>query len=116
LPNSTSGTEPLYVSLAEVNLALVQNLVTNVEAGDHGIAYAVDSYDLVVAHRNRSLVSADFSSHTAVQIARASYATTGGFVQDANGREMISAYAAVAKLGWLVFVELPAEEADLLVR
>jgi hypothetical protein len=40
--------------------------------------------------------------------------------RDLNGREMLTAYAAVAKpsgflpfvdrLGWLVFVELPAEE------
>ena len=105
------------VSLAEVDLALVQNLVANVEVGDHGIAYAVDSHDLVIAHRDRSLVNADFSSRMEVQTARAaSRATTARFVQDTNGREMVVAYAPIAKLGWLVFVELPAEEADLLAR
>ena len=105
------------VSLAEINLALVQNLVAKVEVGDHGIAYAVDSHDLVIAHRNRSLVNADFSSHMEVQTARAaSRATSAGFVQDTNGREMVVAYAPIAKLRWLVFVELSAEEADLLAR
>jgi PDZ domain-containing protein len=105
------------VSLAEINLALVQDLVAKVELGDHGIAYAVDSHDLVIAHRNRSLVNADFSSQAEVQAARAaSRATSAGLVQDTNGREMVVAYAPIANLGWLAFVELSAEEADLLAR
>jgi hypothetical protein len=105
------------VSVAEVNLAQVQNLVANVEVGDHGIAYAVDSRDLVIAHRDGSIVNADFSTHTEVQTARvASHATSAGFVQEVNGREMVVAYAPIAKLGWLVFVQMPAEEAGLLAR
>src|SRR5262249_57955069 len=31
--------------------------------------------------------------------------------QNIEGRQVLTAYASVAPLGWLVFVELPAEEA-----
>ena len=52
-----------------------------------------------------------------MQAARAgSDAASAGFVQDINGREVLAAAIAIARLGWLVFAELPIEEADVLAR
>jgi hypothetical protein len=88
--------------------------------GEHGVAYVVDSKDRVIAHRNPGLVNTDFASLAQVQSASA--ASAGGarsgarLVQDSNSRELLSAYVAVAKVGWLLFVELPATEADALAR
>ena len=108
------------VSVAEVNLSLVQHLVVKMEVGEQGVAYVVDSADRVIAHRNPALLNADFSSLADVQAARAASAGTARsgswLVQDSNSRELLSAYAAVAKVGWLLFVELPATEADALAR
>jgi hypothetical protein len=36
--------------------------------------------------------------------------------KDINGRDVLTAYALVAPLGWLVFVEVPTEDADSLAR
>jgi hypothetical protein len=97
------------VSIAEINLALVRDLVAKMEVGEHGVAYVVDSHNRVIAHRNPELVNADFSSVAQVQAARASGAASAGFV-------LLAAYSAIAGLGWLVFAELPVEEADVLAR
>jgi hypothetical protein len=35
----------------------------------------------------------------------------GGEAKDILGRDVLTAYAPVLRLGWLVFVELPIEEA-----
>jgi hypothetical protein len=59
------------VSIAEVNLKLVQDLVAKMEVGEHGVAYVVDSQNRVIAHRNAGLVNTDFSSLAQVQAARA---------------------------------------------
>jgi hypothetical protein len=68
-----------------------------------------------------SLFGADFSGLAKVQAARA--ASAGGmrsgaqFVVDNSGQGLLSAYAAVAKPpGWMLFVEVPAEKADVLAR
>ena len=105
------------VSIAEVNLKLVQDLVAKMEVGEHGVAYVVDSQNRVIAHRNPDLVSADFSSVAQVQAARAGAgAPSAGLMQDSNGREVLVASVAIARLGWLVLMELPVEEADGLAR
>jgi hypothetical protein len=105
------------VSVAEVSLKLVQDLVANMEVGEHGVAYVIDSQNRVIAHRNAGLVDSDFSGLAQVQAARAlSDAASAGFVQDINGRAVLGASVAIARLGWLVLAELPIEEADVLAR
>jgi hypothetical protein len=114
---SLGGTRDTGVSIAEVNLKLVQDLVAKMEVGEHGVAYVVDSQNRVIAHGNAGLVNTDFSSLVQVQAARArSDAASAGFVQDINGRAVLGASVAIARLGWLVFAELPIEEADVLAR
>jgi hypothetical protein len=41
---------------------------------------------------------------------------TGVVAHDNNAREVLIAYAAVARPDWKVFVEMPAEEADSLAQ
>lgn len=105
------------VSVAEVNLALVQDLVAKMDIGDNGIAYIVDAQDRVIAHRNRDLVNADLSSNTQVRAARAGSAVaSAGLVQSIDGRAALTAYVTIAKLGWLVFAAVALEETDVLAR
>jgi hypothetical protein len=101
------------VSVAEVNLATVQNAVRSANIGDQAIAYVVDSQDHVIAHTDASFVQRDFSSLAQVQGARAAGAVSGPaqVTRDINGRQVRASYAFVSATGWLVFVELPVEEA-----
>jgi hypothetical protein len=106
------------VSVAEVGLKLVQDVASSTKVGDRGVAYVVDAQGRIIAHPDVSLVQRDFSSLAQVQAARAAGSgTLTGAVQvarDVNGREVLAIYAPVARpnLGWLVFVELPTEEAN----
>jgi signal transduction histidine kinase/CheY-like chemotaxis protein len=110
------------VSVAEVNLKLIWDVVSQIKVGEHGHAYVVDAQGRLIAHPDISLVlrNTDMSKLAQVRAARASAsgAATGDngaeTVQEAEnieGRKVLTAYAPVAPLGWLMFVELPAEEA-----
>jgi signal transduction histidine kinase len=105
------------VSVAEVNLKLIWDVVSQIKVGQHGQAYVVDAQGRLIAHPDISLVlrNTDLSRLAQVQAAR----TRAGPVapdqvqeaQDLQSRRVLTAHAPVAPLGWLVFVELPADEA-----
>jgi signal transduction histidine kinase len=105
------------VSLAEVNLKLIWDVVSQIKVGAHGQAYVVDAEGRLIAHPDISLVlrNTDLSRLAQVQAARARGAgVPSDQVQEAldlQGRRVLTAYAPVEPLGWLVFVELPADEA-----
>jgi signal transduction histidine kinase len=105
------------VSVAEVNLKLIWDVVSQIKVGQHGQAYVVDAQGRLIAHPDISLVlrNTDLSRLAQVQAAR----TTGTpaapdqvqVAQDLQGRRVLTAHAPVDPLGWRVFVELPADEA-----
>jgi signal transduction histidine kinase/CheY-like chemotaxis protein len=108
------------VSVAEVNLKLIWDVVSQIKVGERGHAYVVDAQGRLIAHPDISLVlrNTDMSKLAQVRAARASASgvedAAGGPVQQSEnieGREVLTAYARVAPLGWLMFVELPAGEA-----
>src|SRR6201987_2402860 len=112
------------VSVAEVNLKLIWDVVSQIKVGERGHAYVVDAQGRLIAHPDISLVlrNTDMSKLAQVRAARAGVASGGAdtsdnppeTVQEAEnieGRKVLTAYARVAPLGWLMFVELPAEEA-----
>jgi hypothetical protein len=104
------------VSVAEVGLKLIQDAVTKIKVGEHGVAYVLDAQGRVIAHTDINLITADFSGLAQVQAARGAGSAAPPqslqAVKDINGHEVLAAYAPVAPLGWLVFVELPVEEAQ----
>jgi two-component system NtrC family sensor kinase len=104
------------VSVAEVSLKPVQEMVTSTKVGDHGAAYVVDAGRRVIAHSDVTMVQRDFSSVAHLQAAGAgSSSPTAGTAQvgrDRNRREVLATSVSVAKLGWLVVVELPLAEAE----
>jgi signal transduction histidine kinase len=108
------------VSVAEVNLKLIWDVVSQIKVGERGHAYVVDAQGRLIAHPDISLVlrNTDMSKLAQVRAARASASgvedAAGSPVQQSEnieGREVLTAYARVAPLGWLMFVELPAGEA-----
>ena len=105
------------VSIAEVNLKLIRELVSQIKVGASGQAYVVDAQGRLISHPDISLVlrNTDMSKLAQVQAAQAKGAdTTPDALQGAlniQGQEVLTASAPIAPLGWTMFVELPVKEA-----
>ncbi|MGB6285533.1 MAG: GAF domain-containing protein, partial [Xanthobacteraceae bacterium] len=102
------------VSIAQVNLKLIWDVVSKIKVGEHGRAYVADSGGRLIAHPDISLVlrNTDMSRLAQVQGARAgSAAAAVEEADDIGGHKVLTAYAPVNPLGWFVFVETPIEEA-----
>jgi bla regulator protein blaR1 len=101
------------VSLVELNLKPMWDIVQKTKVGDRGIAYVVDANGRLIAHPDFSLGKSlrDMSSVAMVQEARTTTSMgSARIARDMNDREVVAAYARVVGTGWLVFVELPIEE------
>jgi class 3 adenylate cyclase/HAMP domain-containing protein len=102
------------VTAAEVNLKFVWEVVSDIEVGQSGRAYVVDSAGRLLAHPDISLVlrQTDLAGLPQVAAALAGAPTDEPMVTpDPEGREALSTHARIAPLGWLVFVDLPVDEA-----
>jgi signal transduction histidine kinase len=104
------------VSVAEVNLKLIWDVVSQIKVGERGQAYVVDAQGRLIAHPDISLVlrNTDMSNLSQVKAARggAGNADITQAVENIQGKSVLTAHAPVPKLGWQVFVELPADEAN----
>jgi two-component system, NtrC family, sensor kinase len=103
------------VSIAQVNLKLIWDVVTKIKVGERGRAFVVDADGRLIAHPDISLVlrNTDMSKLAQVRSARG-----GGSAQqqvqeaeDIGGHRVLTAYAPVSQTGWTVFVETPIAEA-----
>jgi signal transduction histidine kinase len=107
------------VTVAEVNLKFIWDVVSRIKIGKAGHAYVIDSRGRLIAHPDLSLVlkKSDFTAFPQVAAALAATRGTGAaaepatIAKDLQGRQVLTAYAPIAPLGWLVFVEQPLVEA-----
>jgi two-component system, NtrC family, sensor kinase len=103
------------VSIAEVNLKLIWDVVSQIKVGDHGHAYVVGPGGRLIAHPDISLVlrNTDMSKLVQVQAAQGGKpdAELLQGAKNIQGQEVLTASAPIAPLGWTMFVELPVEEA-----
>jgi HAMP domain-containing protein len=114
-----AGSGDAGVTAAEVNLKFIWDVVSQIRIGKAGQAFVLDSAGQLIAHPDISLVlqKTDLSGLAQVKAARAAPLRPGetreeaAIARDLTGRQVLSASAAIAPLGWLVFVEQPREEA-----
>jgi signal transduction histidine kinase len=105
------------VIVGQVNLKFIWDVVSKIRVGEHGQAYVVDGDGHLIAHPDISLVlrDTDLSRLAYVQAARrlteSESSNITGAVVDLKGREVLSAFAPVARLHWLVFADMPINEA-----
>src|SRR4029077_10795307 len=105
------------VSVAEVNLTHIWDVVNQIHVGRGGRAFVVGGQGRLIAHPDISLVlrNTDLSGLAQVRAARQ---TTGPppehavIALDERGERVLTAYAKASPLDWLVFVEIPESEAD----
>ena len=105
------------VTVAEVNLKFIWDVVSGIDVGERGRAFVVDGGGRLIAHPDISLVlrNTDLSHLEQIQTARG----TGGdeeegavhFASDYQGRPVLTTHSPIPPLDWRVFVELPIEEA-----
>ncbi len=113
------GKYAVEVTTAEVNLGGILRIVSQIEVGPGGYAYVVDSSNHLVAHPDSRMLRAKRDLSTLVQL-KSARAERSGLAADTSaavvaeglgGGRVLAAHAAIAPLGWLVFVERPAADA-----
>jgi signal transduction histidine kinase/CheY-like chemotaxis protein len=102
-------------TVAEISLKYIWDVVSSIKVGESGAAYVVDAHGKLIAHPDLSLVlrNTDLSGLAQVKAARARDVPYDPphLAEGMSGRRVLTANAAIASLGWLVFVELPIDEA-----
>jgi len=129
--NFRSGSEPYMsiaiagnrdnsgVTLAEVNLKFVSEVISNIKVGKTGRAYVTDSAGDLIVHPDISLVlrKTNFSSLSQVSAARISspdlneWQRMVSVARDFTGQKVLTTYASILSLGWFVFIEQPLGDA-----
>src|ERR1700674_1259330 len=105
------------VSIAEVNLKLIWDVVSQIKVGERGHAYVVGAGGRLIAHPDISLVLRNTDMSKLVQVQAAQAGKTGTDFEslqgskNIKGQEVLTASAPIAPLGRTMFVELPVEEA-----
>ena len=115
---AVAGVRPDHgVIVGQVNLKFIWDVVSQIKVGKRGQAYVLDAQGRLIAHPDISLVlrNTDLSGLAQVKAARALQSSEpsdhSSVAVDLKGRAVLSAYAPVVPLGWLVFAEMPIGEA-----
>jgi len=111
--------KPAEVTVVEINLRSIWDVVSRIQVGRAGYAYVVDSQGHLIAHPDISVVlqKRDLSNIPQVKAARSLAANEPAARPSVSvqtglqGGEVLVAHAALAALGWIVFLEQPADEA-----
>jgi HAMP domain-containing protein len=106
------------VTVAEINLKFIWDVVAGIKIGREGYAYVVDERGQLLAHPDMTLVlqRSDFSGRPQLQAVRAAQAQPAPdnpaaiIARDAKGRQTLTAYAPVGALAWTILVEQPLDE------
>ncbi|HYS17797.1 MAG TPA: GAF domain-containing protein [Candidatus Binatia bacterium] len=107
------------VTVAEVNLKFIWDVVSRITIGKAGHAFVLDGQGVLIAHPDISLVlqKTTFAGLDQVKAALAGALASGErpeqvtIARDSKGRRVMTAYATIAPLKWSVFVEQPLGEA-----
>jgi signal transduction histidine kinase len=102
------------VTIAQLNLKFIWDVVSRIQVGQNGKAYVVDRDGLLVAHPDIGLVLRKTSVATLPHVRAAAQ---GGaqhdeamVSQDLQGAAVLTSTALIQPLGWRVFVEQPISE------
>jgi signal transduction histidine kinase len=115
---AVAGTsEEAGITVAEVNLKFIWDVISRIKIGERGLAYVVDSSGQLIAHPDISLVLQKSNLSALPQVKAAREGQHGGdagrvaIARNLQSTEVLTAYASISPLGWHVFVEQPLAEA-----
>jgi signal transduction histidine kinase len=102
------------VTVADLNLKFIWDVISRISTDDTGKAYVVDSKGLLVADPDIGLVLRKTSLASAPHVRAAAAARAPGpqamVTRDLQGAEVLASVAPIEPLGWNVFVERPMAE------
>ncbi len=102
------------VTVADVNLKFIWDVVTRIKIGKKGKAYVVDGSGHLVADPDIGLVlrKTDMSKLPQVRFAleKGAEESLALVAQDLTGAAVLTAYGSIESVGWKVFVEQPVSE------
>ena len=109
-----AGGDDALVTLADVNLKFIWDVVTRIKIGDKGKAYVVDDKGLLVADPDIGLVLRKTSMARLAHVQAATVVhgsdTPAMESHDLQGLPVLTSVVAIEPLGWKVFVEQPWSE------
>ncbi len=109
-----SGGDDAPVTVAEVNLKFIWDVVSRIRIGDKGKAYVVDDNGFLVADPDIGLVLRKTTlaglAHVKAAIGGQSTDELATVSTDAAGTPVLVSAASIDLLGWKVFVEQPVAE------
>ena len=107
------GAEEAGVTVAEIDLEFLLDGITRIKVGESGLAYAVNSDGLLIAHPDIGLVlkQTSFSELPQVKAAIGRENREIFLGQSIKGDTVLTAFGTIPQLGWYVFVEEPLVEA-----
>src|SRR6476661_154269 len=111
-----AGTDAGPVTIADVNLKFVWDVVSRIRIGDKGKAYAVDGNGYLVADPDIGLVLRKTDLSTLPHVRAVSEGVQTGVdameSTDVKGVATLTSVALIEPLGWRVFVEQPMSEVN----
>jgi methyl-accepting chemotaxis protein len=105
------------VTIVEVDLKFIREVISGITVGKSGLAYLVDANGALIAHRDMAQVlrKTDLSSLAQVRAALEDKAESDVervmTAHNLEGRQVLVAHATILPLGWHVLVEQPLAEA-----
>jgi HAMP domain-containing protein len=109
----SGGDKPL-LTVAELNLKFIWDVVSRIKIGDKGKAYVVDGNGYLVADPDIGLVLRKTQMGGLEHVQAMTVASTDGAAamasHDLAGTSVLAAMAPIESLGWRVFVEQPVSE------
>jgi signal transduction histidine kinase len=109
-----SGNDAGPVTIADVNLKFIWDVVSRIKIGDKGKAYVVDRAGFLVADPDIGLVLRKTPlgdlPHVKAAFNRQDGAEPAMVSKDLAGTEVLVSYAPIESLDWMVFAEQPVSE------
>jgi signal transduction histidine kinase len=109
-----SGGDTGPLTVADLNLKFIWDVVSRIKIGERGKAYVVDRNGFLIADPDIGLVlrKTDLSMLPHVKAAQGAQDPGAAAMQsmDLNGTQVLTSVAAIEPLGWSVFVEQPVTE------
>src|SRR6185369_12616092 len=109
-----SGSDTGPVTIADVNLKFIWDVVSRIKIGDKGKAYVVDNKGFLIADPDIGLVLRKTNLAHLPHVKAAGERQDSGelamFSTDLAGAQVLTSMAPIEMLGWNVFVEQPAAE------
>lgn len=112
------------VTVAEVNLKSIWDMIAALKIGEDGYAYLLDRDGRLIAHPKIGPVLGNTELAMPPQVATATAKVPIASIADGhsapaeamlekgiNGQSVLSVHAAINPVGWLIFVEVPLKEA-----